>query len=80
MNDRQQHDDTARAGPPPPDEHEVEHRDVHQDSHQDAHKPPAGTTPDTEQRPLGAIAVTGFLTFTILVSWFGMYALNLLRS
>ena len=64
MNDRKQHDDTARAGPPPPDEHQ----------------PPAGMTPDSEQRPLGALAVTGFLTLTILVSWFGMYALNLLRS
>lgn len=37
-------------------------------------------TPDTEQRPLGALAVTGFLTVTILVLWFGMYALNLARS
>jgi len=39
-----------------------------------------GVTPDTEQRPLGALAVTGFLTVTILVLWFGMYALNLARS
>lgn len=37
-------------------------------------------TPDTEQRPLGALAVTGFLTVTILVFWFGMFALNLARS
>jgi hypothetical protein len=36
--------------------------------------------PDTEQRPLGALAVTSFLTVTILVFWFGMYALNLARS
>lgn len=36
--------------------------------------------PDTERRPLGALAVTGFLTVTILVLWFGMYALNLARS
>jgi len=42
--------------------------------------PPAGTPPDTEQRPLGALAVTGFLTVTILVLWFGMYFLNLVRS
>ena len=35
---------------------------------------------DTEQRPLGALAVTGFLTVTILVLWFGMYFLNLVRS
>ncbi len=46
--------------------------------HDDAHteQPPQ----DTEQRPLGALAVTGFLTVTILVLWFGMYALNLARS
>ena len=40
----------------------------------------AGAAADTEQRPLGALAVTGFLTVTILVMWFGMYFLNLVRS
>ncbi len=36
--------------------------------------------PVMERRPLGALAVTGFLTVTILVFWFGMFALNLARS
>lgn len=36
--------------------------------------------PDGEQRPLGALAVTGFLTLVIFGAWFGMYALNLARS
>ncbi len=31
-------------------------------------------------KPLGAIAVTGFLMVTILVLWFGMYVLNVARS
>jgi hypothetical protein len=35
---------------------------------------------DDEERPLGALAVTGFLTLTILVAWFGMYLLNVARS
>jgi hypothetical protein len=35
---------------------------------------------DEEQRPLGALAVTGFLTVTILVTWFSMYFLNMARS
>lgn len=43
-------------------------------------RPVEGPPPDTEQRPLGALAVTGFLTVTILVMWFGMYALNMARS
>lgn len=30
--------------------------------------------------PYGAIAVTAFLALTILVSWGGMYVLNLVRS
>jgi hypothetical protein len=41
---------------------------------------PGAAEPDTEQRPLGALAVTVFLTVTILVMWFGMYALNMVRS
>ena len=45
--------------------------------HDDARESPA---PDTERRPLGALAVTSFLTITILALWFGMYALNLARS
>lgn len=47
-----------------------------------AHPPDAagGPQPDTEQRPLGALAVVGFLTLTIMVFWFGMYALNVVRN
>lgn len=41
---------------------------------------PGSGEPDTEHRPLGALAVTVFLTVTILVMWFGMYALNMVRS
>lgn len=39
-----------------------------------------GPQPDTEHRPLGALAVVGFLTLTIMVFWFGMYALNVVRN
>jgi hypothetical protein len=53
---------------------ETQHDDARAD------RPAQDAPPDTEQRPLGALAVTGFLTVTILVLWFGMYALNLARS
>ncbi len=46
----------------------------------DAAPPPADVVADDEQRPIGALVVTGFLTVTILVFWFGMFALNLSRS
>jgi hypothetical protein len=36
--------------------------------------------PDTEHRPIGALLVVGFLTLTILVTWYGMFALNLVRN
>ncbi|MDF1522259.1 MAG: cytochrome c oxidase subunit 2A [Trueperaceae bacterium] len=42
--------------------------------------PPTGTPPDTEVRPLGALAITGFLVVVILGLWFGMYALNVVRN
>jgi len=43
--------------------------------------PPAGgPPPDTEHRPIGALAIVGFLTLTIMVTWYGMYALNLVRN
>ena len=48
-----------------------------------AARPPdeaGGPQPDTEHRPLGALAITGFLTLTILVFWFGMFALNMVRN
>jgi len=47
-----------------------------------AHPPDeaGGPQPDTEHRPLGALAVVGFLTLTIMVFWFGMYALNVVRN
>lgn len=40
-------------------------------------EPQDGLDQDT---PYGAIAVTLFLAATILVLWFGMFALNLMRS
>lgn len=40
----------------------------------------SGPQPDPEQRPMGALAVVGFLTLTIMVFWFGMYALNVVRN
>ena len=53
-------------------------------------EPPTGETETQEPNhngsseidatPYGAIAVTLFLAATILVFWFGMYALNLARS
>ncbi len=43
--------------------------------------PPAGgLPPDAEHRPIGALAIVGFLTFTIMVTWYGMYALNVVRN
>ncbi len=39
-----------------------------------------GPAPDTEQRPLGALAVMIVLMVSILGLWFGMYFLNLVRS
>jgi hypothetical protein len=44
------------------------------------HPPEADDTPDTEHRPLGALAVVGFLTVTILVFWYGMFFLNMVRN
>ena len=35
---------------------------------------------EDEQRPSGALAITAFLVVAILVSWFGMYALNVVRN
>jgi len=67
VNKAEHHDDSAHGTQPP-----------------GGQPPPgdaaAGAVPDTEQRPLGALAVTGFLTVTILALWFGMYFLNLVRS
>lgn len=42
--------------------------------------PGGGLPPDAEHRPLGALAVVSFLTLTIMVSWFGMFALNIVRN
>ena len=36
--------------------------------------------PGAETRPVGALMVVGFLTVTILVFWYGMFALNLVRN
>lgn len=46
---------------------------------QDRH-PATGGPPDAEQRPTGALAITAILVVTILVFWFGMYALNVVRN
>jgi len=42
--------------------------------------PEGGLPPDAEHRPLGALAVVSFLTLTIMVFWFGMFALNVVRN
>lgn len=42
--------------------------------------PEPHTTYEVEQRPTGALAITAFLVVAILVSWFGMYALNIVRN
>lgn len=42
--------------------------------------PSAEPDPVVEQRPSGALAITAFLVVAILVSWFGMYALNVVRN
>jgi hypothetical protein len=60
-----------------------------QPSADDAHPPEGhaasapddeGLPPGAETRPLGALMVVGFLTVTILVFWYGMFALNLVRN
>jgi len=56
----------------------VEQEKQHDDGRTE--RPVKGPPPDPEQRPLGALAVTGFLSVTILVLWFSMYFLNLARS
>ena len=47
-------------------------------------KPEEANEPDIDdtdvQRPVGAILVTTFLALMILISWFGMYFLDFLRS
>jgi hypothetical protein len=42
--------------------------------------PEVGLPPDAERRPIGALLIVGFLTLTILVSWYGMFALNVVRN
>lgn len=34
----------------------------------------------SEPRPMGAVVITTLLLITIVVMWFGMYLLNLVRS
>lgn len=41
---------------------------------------PTPVPPEMEQRPLGALAITGFLVVVIFVVWFGMYFLNIVRN
>ena len=57
-------------------EREQQRDEVRTEHEREGESPP----PVMERRPLGALAVTGFLTVTILVFWFGMFALNLARS
>jgi hypothetical protein len=42
--------------------------------------PPADQREEEAPAPVGALAVVGFLTLTIAVFWFGMYALNIVRN
>lgn len=43
--------------------------------------PPATESPPKgAPAPVGALAVVAFLTLTIAVFWFGMYALNIVRN
>ena len=58
-------------------EHDTQHDETHVEP-EDALVRPA--PPDTEPRPLGAVVVTGVLMVTILVMWFGMYVLNMVRG
>ncbi len=87
MEHARQHDDDARAAQPSrggspqgaptadaPPGGDAQSRDAHSRDDQ------AREVPEQEHSPIGAVAVTGFLTVTILVLWFGMYALNLSRS
>ena len=46
----------------------------------DDERPEARPEEDHAPRPIGAILVTVFLTTMILISWFGMYFLNFVRS
>ena len=48
-----------------------------QDARAARHAPPIS---ESEQRPSGALAVVAFLVVAILVSWFGMFALNAVRN
>ena len=54
--------------------------DHHRDEDAAGVPPTSSVPPDAEQRPIGALFITGFLTLTILVSWYGMYALNMVRN
>jgi hypothetical protein len=46
----------------------------------EAAAPPTASPSEAEQRPSGALAVVAFLVVAILVSWFGMFALNAVRN
>lgn len=52
----------------------------HDGPHAKPQEPTPGGQDEPNPTPHGAIAVTLFLAATILVFWFGMYALNLARS
>ena len=46
----------------------------------DGGSPQDGPPPDADRRPIGALLIVGFLTLTIMVTWYGMFALNLVRN
>ena len=66
-----------RTEPPAPDRHPPTAEAAAPQAQPAPHAPP---TSEAEQRPSGALAITAFLVVAILVSWFGMYALNVVRN
>ena len=50
------------------------------DNKPDDPREPPESVDSQEDTPVGAIVVTGVLALIILVLWFGIYALNLVRS
>jgi hypothetical protein len=57
----------------------MEERRPDMDDH-DAETPNESPAEEAAPAPVGALAVVAFLTLTIAVFWFGMYALNIVRN
>lgn len=79
----------CRATMPPPTqevrmalEHDREATTPHDQAGEGAESGDAGGAEGSGEAatPSGALAVVGFLTVTIAVFWFGMYALNMVRN